>query len=128
MPSKAAISKWRKDLARNGSESWAAGNGNTISHGGWDQFNNVFSGGNGVIYAVDGDGNLRRYQDLNRNGGESWAQLDSINQTIGLAGPQAPFAGGWNNFRQLFSGGNGVIYAVDGDETEGNLRWYRDIN
>src|SRR6516164_6919377 len=77
--------------------------GNTIGHRAWDLFSNVFSGGDGVIYAVK-DGDLRWYKDLDGNGNESWA------------GPTTG-SGGWDQFSKLFSGGNGVIYAVtkDGD-------------
>ena len=32
---------------------------------------------------------------------------------------------GWGSFTQVFSGGNGVLYAID---AIGNLRWYKDTH
>jgi hypothetical protein len=73
----------------------------------------VFSGDDGVIYAVTRGGDLLRYKDLARNGSEKWAPV----KTIGI--------GGWDQFSEVFSGGEGVIYAVT---RGGDLRWYRDLN
>ena len=39
-----------RDLARNGTELWAGPS--IIGHGGWDAFKFLFSGGDGIIYAV----------------------------------------------------------------------------
>lgn len=76
---------------------------------------NVMSGGNGVLYTIDQDGNLRWYSDKNyaNGGGASWDPASG--SVIGT---------GWNVFTTVISGGDGVFYAVD---SSGNLHWYRDL-
>jgi len=82
---------------------------------GWDGFVDVFSGGEGVIYVVQPDGTLRWYRHLGYQTGlgletpGSWANP----QTVGR---------GWNGYKHVFSGGQGVIYVIAND---GTLRWYR---
>ena len=61
----------------------------------------VFSGGNGIIYAVNQQGQLLFYRDANQDG------------TGEVTGPSVIGQGGWQNFKFVFSGGNGIIYAVD---------------
>jgi hypothetical protein len=84
---------------------------------GWD-FKHVFSGGNGVIYAVTNDNRLLWYRHTGfADGRDAWAPH--------LPVPAGHIAGqigeGWN-FKQVFSGGDGVIYAVTQDN---RLLWYR---
>jgi hypothetical protein len=84
---------------------------------GWN-FNQVFSGGYGVIYAITEDYKLLWYRHTGfADGQDTWAE------------PPAPTPGrlrgqigeGWN-FNQVFSGGaNGVIYAITQDY---RLLWY----
>jgi hypothetical protein len=98
-----------RDTTRNGT-----GDVNTpavIGLGGWQQFSRLFSGGNGILYAVDGAGRLLFYRDWRRDG------------TGDVSSPSVIGQGGWQQFLHLFSGGNGIIYAVDGD---GRLLFYRD--
>jgi hypothetical protein len=83
-----------------------------IARFGWDQYKFVFSGGRGIIYAVNNDGNLYWYNHLGVNtGAAEWKRRGRI--IIGT--------GGWNQYKFMFSGGNGIIYAVSYD---GNLYWY----
>jgi hypothetical protein len=82
-----------------------------IGLGGWADFKFLFSGGNGIIYAVDQAGRLLFYRD-NTQDGTGDVNTPSV---IGL--------GGWADFKYLFSGGNGIIYAVD---QAGRLLFYRD--
>ena len=82
-----------------------------IGLGGWADFKFLFSGGNGIIYAVDQQGQLLFYRDNTQNG---TGDVDTPS-VIGL--------GGWADFKFLFSGGNGIIYAVD---QQGQLLFYRD--
>jgi Tachylectin len=72
-----------------------------IGQGGWENFKFLFSGGNGIIYAVNPEGQLLFYRDNTQNG------TGDVNtpSVIGL--------GGWADFKFLFSGGNGIIYAVN---------------
>jgi hypothetical protein len=86
-------------------------NGSIIGRGGWDRFTSVFSGGNGVIYAVDQQGNLLFYRDQTQNGTGQVANASVIGR------------GGWNQFSSVFSGGNGIIYTID---QQGDLLFYRD--
>src|SRR4051794_28485794 len=69
---------------------------------GWNEFWKVFSGGDGIIYAINYGGDLLYYKDSARNGTPAWANA-GIGQRIG---------GQWGDFLQVFSGGDGIIYAV----------------
>lgn len=83
----------------------------TIGMGGWQQFRQLFSGGEGIIYAVDPQGQLLFYRDRFRDG------------TGDVNSPAVIGQGGWQQMRFLFAGDSGVIYAVDSD---GRLLFYRD--
>ena len=73
----------------------------------------IFSGGNGIIYAVDQQGRLLFYRDKTLDG------------TGNVGSPKVIGLGGWQQFKFLFSGGNGIIYAVD---QQGRLLFYRDFH
>jgi phospholipase C len=83
-----------------------------IGLGGWQFLTSLFSGGNGIIYAVDQNGRLLCYQDKTQDG------------TGDVANPTVIGLSGWQDFKFLFSGGNGIIYAVD---QNGRLLFHRDI-
>ncbi|MDB5961685.1 MAG: hypothetical protein JWP59_2979, partial [Massilia sp.] len=105
--------KWvRHDGFADGSAKWSA----PVDVGsGWNSFKKVFAGGDGVLYAIGGDGKLRwyRYQDvLHAKRPPSWA------------GPLV-VASGWGGVVDAFSGGAGVIYAVQKD---GTLLWWRHVS
>lgn len=98
-----------------GSASWAnGGNGKQIGDG-WDGSHTI-QGGNGVFYMIDyTTGHLLWYRHLGtRDGSAIWAN-NGIGKVIGTQ---------WNVFISVFSGGDGVIYAIDGS---GNLHWYREL-
>ncbi|HEX8080529.1 MAG TPA: tachylectin-related carbohydrate-binding protein [Jatrophihabitans sp.] len=84
-----------------------------IGQGGWQYLTKVFSGGDGILYAVNTQGELLFYRDHNRDG------TGDVNtpSVIGL--------GGWQHMQHLFGGDPGVIYAVD---DQGQLLFYRDHN
>ena len=82
-----------------------------IGLGGWQEFLHLFSGGEGILYAVNTAGQLLFYRDWRRDG------------TGDVSSPSVIGLGGWQQFSHLFSGGDGIIYAVDGD---GRLLFYRD--
>ncbi len=112
---------YRHDGRGDGSFTWAPGSGNKVGNG-WNNFKQVFSGGDGVIYAIRDNGDLLWYRhDGIGDGSFTWAQ-GSGNQV----------GNGWN-FWQVFSGGDGVIYAIQNTEidlrtgrrTGGHLLWYR---
>jgi Tachylectin/Trypsin len=82
---------------------------------GWDGLVDVFSGGEGVIYAVQPDGTLKWYRHLGYQTGQgfetpgSWAKSRSVGR-------------GWSGYKHVFSGGQGVIYVIADD---GTLKWFR---
>jgi hypothetical protein len=82
----------------------------------------IFSGGDGIIYAIKPTGELLWYQDTLRNGTngahaeQGWASN---------SGSQIGYE--WDQFVHVFSAGNGVIYGVRVGEFGGNLFWYRDL-
>ena len=80
---------------------------------GWSNFKHVFSGDDGVIYTVQDNGDLLWYRHDGRGDGSfAWAEPGS-GKKVG---------NGWSNFKHVFSGGDGVIYAV---RDNGDLLWYR---
>ena len=93
---------------------WASGVGKGIGLGGWQQFEQVFGGYNGVIYAVHPNGNLVWYKYTSLDNADPNAWAPGTGTGIGL--------GGWQQFKQVFGGENGVIYAV---HPNGNLIWYK---
>jgi phospholipase C len=100
-----------RDATRDGSTPFAAPG--MIGTGGWLQFRHLIAGGNGTLYAVDGQGRLLFYRDATQDG------------TGDVANPRVIGQGGWQAFGVLCSGGNGVLYGVDG---AGRLLRYRDRN
>jgi hypothetical protein len=115
---------WFRHEGRNdGSFRWTDNHGRKVGSG-WGSFQRVFSGGDGIIYAVnpaiaaDGTtpasgGDLFWYRHLGRaNGTSQWEGPKKVGT-------------GWGGFQHVFSGGNGVIYAVD--TSRGSLWWYRHV-
>ena len=66
----------------------------------WEVFKHIVSGGDGVIYGIQEDGDLLWYRHVGRKDGSFIWQ-----------GPKK-VGTGWNNFTHVFSGGNEIIYAV----------------
>jgi hypothetical protein len=89
---------------------------------GWD-FKNVFCGGKGIIYAVTNDYRLLWYgHSAFADGQNAFTPPPDLSDADKHAG-KAPGQIGWGwNFKHVFSGGNGVIYAVTQDN---RLLWYR---
>ncbi|WP_129338504.1 tachylectin-related carbohydrate-binding protein [Cellulomonas endophytica] len=84
---------------------------------GWGGFRTIFSGGDGVLYAVDAEGRLQWYR---HHGVATGAGLDVPGS---WSGPHE-VGTGWGTARHLFSAGDGILYAVMPD---GVLRWYRHV-
>jgi len=114
-----------------------------VGHG-WGNFKHVFSGGDGNIYVVEptvessvprvgraappSGGRLLWYRHVGRNDG-----------SFRWEGPEV-VAHGWGQFKHVFSGGDGIIYAVEptveslvpavgraGPPSGGRLLWYRHV-
>jgi hypothetical protein len=65
-----------------------------------------------VIYAIQNDGKLLWYKHNGyTDGSSSWAY--NYGKEVG---------NGWQNFKQVLSGENGVIYGI---HTDGKLLWYK---
>jgi hypothetical protein len=79
---------------------------------GWTTVKNVFSGGEGVLYAVNSDGQLVWYRNATVLAGYDQA----------ASWQQHPVGVGWGEFTRIFSPGKGIIYAVKPD---GSLWWYK---
>jgi hypothetical protein len=104
---------WYKHLGyANGEKIWANnGKGikvNDATSGKWKEAEQVFAGGDGVIYSIDASGALYWQKHLGfQDGTPRWSEQKKI-------------ASGWQNLRQVFSIGDGIIYALKND---GTLLW-----
>ena len=115
---------WYRDDDRHGKNGpnaergWAAGSGNQIGKG-WNGLKRVFSGGDGIIYAVTEDGRLLWFRDDDRQG------YNGPNAERGwAAGSGNQIGKGWNGATHVFSDvPRGIIYAITED---GRLLWFRD--
>jgi hypothetical protein len=118
---------WYQDTLRNGTnganaeQGWAANSGSQIGYG-WDEFVHVFSGGDGVIYAITPTGELLWYQDTLRDGTNG---PDAEQGWAANSGSQIGY--GWDEFVHVFSAGNGIMYGVQIYNSGGNVHWYRDL-
>lgn len=101
---------FHRDKSRDGNDQVTTPS--VIGLGGWQNFKSIFSGGNGIIYAVDQNGRLLRYRDKTQDG------------TGDVANPTVIGLSGWQEFKFLFSGGKDIIYAVD---QNGRLLFQRDM-
>lgn len=107
------VLKWyRHDGFADGSVKWA---GPVDVGTGWNSFQKVFAGGEGVMYGIGADGALRWYR---------YEDAGAATRPPRWRGPTV-VGSGWGGFVDVFSGGQGVIYAVRQD---GALVWYRHVN
>jgi hypothetical protein len=105
--------RWYRHLGYgDGSGTWANGGIGSKVGVGWGGMRFAFAGGNGIIYAIDRQGDLYWYRHEGHTDGTFvWGN--------GATG--AKVGNGWNEVPSAFSGGNGVIYALKRDD---NLYWY----
>jgi hypothetical protein len=112
--------KWHRHLAYRTGEgletpgAWATSR--NVGRG-WAGYKHVFSGGNGVIYAIANDGTLK------------WLRHKAYRTGEGLETPGAwegpkNVGRGWGDVQQVFSPGDGIIYAIMAD---GTLRWFKHV-
>ena len=105
------ILDWRQHQgARAGLNEW--GPGKTVGTG-WNGFEQVFSGGGGIIYIIEKGGKLRWYNHKGYLTGEGTPGAWEGPKEVGR---------GWADFKLVFPGGNGIIYAIT---NEGKLLWYK---
>ncbi len=96
-----------------GANSWA-NNGNGIKVGNtWQNFKFVFATSQGVIYAVQSNGDLLWFKHNGwQTGSSSWAN----------SGGGLKVGKSWQNFKAVFATSHGIIYGI---KTNGDLLWYR---
>lgn len=104
---------YRHEGRLDGSFKWASNSGAQVGTG-WTIFQHLFGSGDGVIYGVGLDGKLYWYRHDGRfDGSFKWASNSGAQVGTGWTNP---------NFKQAFSGGDGIIYVV---RDSGELAWYR---
>ena len=87
-----------------------AWSGPTEVGSGWQNFKQVFSGSDGILYAIAQDGTLKWYRHTGySDGSATWEGPKNVGT-------------GWQNFKEVFGMGDGIIYAIAGD---GKLKWYK---
>jgi hypothetical protein len=116
----------RHDGRTDGSFRWAAGEGKKIGQG-W-QFKQLFANA-GFVYGIKDSGELMWYQHLGREDGTfRWKDGKQVGT-------------GWASFTNVFSGGDGIIYAIEPmsapgldagtgrvkKPSGGRLMWYRHV-
>ena len=108
---------YRHDGRNDGTYRWAYTNGKKVGSG-WE-FKELFSGGNGIIYGVtpvvpveQGRVGLQRTPITESGGDLMWARhLGRQDGSFGWDGPKK-VGSGWGSLRNVFSGGEGIIYGV----------------
>jgi hypothetical protein len=89
---------------------WLYGSGVQVGNG-WN-FEHIFAGDGGSIYAITSTGDLLYYRhDGYLDGSATW-----------WPGGGTVVGNGWNNLAQVFAGPEGAIYTVD---REGVMRYYK---
>lgn len=98
---------------RSGNQDWAnSGNGVVVGNG-WGDYDSIFQGGDGVIYALKRNGELYWYRHNGwKAGNQDWAN----------GGKGVVVGNGWNSYESLLSFKGGIIYGV---KSNGDLLWYR---
>jgi Tachylectin len=88
---------------------------------GWQQFTRIVPAADGILYAINSNGTLKWYRHNGyMDGSMNWS--GPIDVTPNQRSPFGPrFDLDWGNFKQVFSGGEGVMYAITND---GTLVWY----
>lgn len=102
---------WYKHLGyQTGEKTWLNNGVGKKIEAGWNDARHVFSGGDGIIYKIDSQGDLYWSKHLGfQDGTAKWSEQKKVGS-------------GWQNLRQVFSGGNGIINAVKND---GTLLWQK---
>jgi Tachylectin len=114
VPTTGELWLYRHDGRGDGSWKWAYdGQRKVVAQEGWSNYEYVFSGGRGVIYAVTEDHDLLWFRhDGQRDANDRWTAPDG-----------KKVATGWN-FTRMFSGSDGVIYTITAN---GDLLWNRHL-
>ena len=135
---------WYRHVGRaDGSFRWE---GPKLVNRGWGGYKQVFSGGDGIIYAIEPTRTEAESLTIEgrahpRIGGRLlwWRHVGHADGSFRWEGPKT-VGTGWGEFKHVFSGGDGIIYAVEPavDPTNlvfdkptagsgGRLLWYRHV-
>lgn len=91
---------------------------------GWGSYTRIVPAGDGILYAITSDGTLKWFRHSGYlDGTVNWSgPIDAWPRqpTPGKLG-KLRFSPNWANFKQVFSGGEGVMYTITND---GVLQWY----
>jgi hypothetical protein len=102
---------FRHDGYRSGAADWRRSR-ERIGNG-WNSFDTIVAGENGVIYGRFPDGRLRWHRHLGHTDGSiSWAEARVVREA----------SEGWGNFIRIFAGSNGVLYGI---QRNGDLMWHQ---
>ena len=133
---------WYRHMGRaDGTFEWQGPN---IVARGWGDFTHVFYGGDGIIYAVERvlEGLVPAVGKATAASGGRLLWFRHVGRTDGTSRWEGPrvVGRGWGEFVRVFSGGDGIVYAVEpkveasvplqGKATRpsgGHLLWYRHI-
>lgn len=98
-----------------GTPAWANGGQGKVIGNGWDAFTQVIGGSHGILYAIRRDGIIEWYNHVGfRDGTTAWAN----------GGQGIQIGNGWDVFKQVTGGSDGVLYAIRKD---GVLEWYNHV-
>lgn len=100
--------RYYKDLARNGTASWAPSK--RIGAPGWGEFAVALGGAGGVVYGITFDRNVVKMTDQSRLGGASWAGPTLVKSDWPAEYNHVVVAGGWNGYTGLVFGDNIRIF------------------
>ena len=93
---------------------------------GWSRFKHVFSSGDGIIYAVEGNGQNssvdRPPSAVTPSGKLLWQRHAGHDDGTFKWEERREIASGWGGYKHVFAGSDGVIYVV---KANGDLVWHR---
>lgn len=108
-----------KGLGVNIAEAW---HGPSTVGNGWENFKQVFVGDGNILYGITSDGSLKWYRHDGFNNGLGLT-LDGVLAAGAWANDSGKTVGtGWGNFKNVFSGGEDIIYAIS---NQSELLWYQ---
>jgi hypothetical protein len=118
---KDGLLKWYShDGFIDGSPNWK---GPTTVGNGWQGFSRIVAGGDGVVYGITPDGLIKWYKHngyIDGTAVNGWSGPIDVDQVV-RRGVVTTRVTNWANFKQVFSGGEGILYGVSND---GVLTWF----
>lgn len=105
---------YKHEGSQTDTDKWSNKGQGVIVGSGWGEYQNIFYGGDGVIYATKNNGDLtwHRHYGWEKGNKDDWAN----------GGKEIVIGNGWNSFLSISSAGDGIIYAM---KRNGDLLWYK---